>query len=161
MERIPNQSKKGGVDTYYNINKVCKALLQPECKRLLERNSEFCLIEDGARAHKSALTTKTRIQKGIKTVDSPSNSLEFNPIECIWTLMQQKILCKQGVERITTVKHMHCGLVRSGIKLQLKKLIKRLRNCPLSWHTVLQLIVEITSKPNSCHIYNNTALIVM
>lgn len=27
MERIPNQSKKGVVDTYYNINKVCKALL--------------------------------------------------------------------------------------------------------------------------------------
>jgi len=130
IERIPNWSKKGGVDTYRYINEVCKPLLRPDCKRLLERNPEFCLMEDGAGAHKSAFTTNARIQEGIKKVDWPPNSLDFHPIERIWTLMKRRILRRRGAERITTVKDMRRVLVEEWDKIAIEEINKEIERLP-------------------------------
>lgn len=130
IERIPNRSVKGGIDTYRYINELCKPTLWPECKRLLGINPEFCLMEDGAGAHKADFTNKARSKEGIPKIDWPPNSPDFNPIKRIWTLMKKRILWRRGAERITTVTDMRRVLIEEWEKITIQEINTEIEKLP-------------------------------
>ena len=91
----------GGIDAWRYVKHVAKPLMWPEC-----HERQVTLMEDNAPAHKSFYTNSEREKQGIKKLDWPSNSPDFNPIEHIWALMKKRILKRRGEERITTITRM-------------------------------------------------------
>lgn len=79
-------------------------------------------MEYGAGAHKSGFTNNARMQKGIKKVNWPPNSPDFNPIEWIMALIKKRILRRHGVERITTITDMHRVLVEEWEKITIEEI---------------------------------------
>jgi hypothetical protein len=71
------------IDSWRYVQNVCRPVLWPECKRLMAENPNFILMEDGAASHGSGYTTQERVREGVRKMDWPRNSPNFNPIERI------------------------------------------------------------------------------
>jgi hypothetical protein len=75
------------------------------CKRHLEENPSFTLMEDNTSCHDSWYTNLER-EKGLSWVGWPSNLSDFNPIEQIGDLMKSRVQTRREAERVTTL----CGM---------------------------------------------------
>jgi hypothetical protein len=85
------RGKGGGIDSWRYVQHVCRPVLGPKCKRLAAENPNFILMEDGAASHRFEYTTQERVSEGVRKMDWPPHSPDFNPIERIWTLMKRRI----------------------------------------------------------------------
>jgi len=72
-----------GIDSWHYVKCVARPVLWPTCRDQLQSNASFVLMEDNAPAHDSIFTNARREEEGIKKVDWPANSPDFNPIEHI------------------------------------------------------------------------------
>lgn len=86
-ERTSDNDKLG-----FNSRQYVDEILKPYLKPLfdacggLENNVET--VEDGASYHKSAYTTRARLQLGVKRMAWPAHSPDLNPIENVWALFK-------------------------------------------------------------------------
>jgi len=95
-----------GVDAWRYVKHVAEPLLWPECCRQLQHNPNFILMEDGASCHTGNYTSYQREKHGIPKTDWPPSFPEFNPIECIWTILKRRIQRHQASESVTTIAEM-------------------------------------------------------
>lgn len=79
---------------------------------------------------KSGFTNNARIKAGIRKVDWPPNSPDFNPIERIWAIMKKRILRRRGTERITTVTDMRRDLVEECGKITIEEINTEIEKLP-------------------------------
>jgi transposase len=122
--------KGKGIDSWRYVQNVCRPVLWPECKRLAAENPNFILMEDGAAAHGSGYTTQERVREGVRKMDWPPNSPDFNPIERIWTLMKRRIQTRRGAERITTVNEMKKVLQEEWDKITIEEINTEIAKLP-------------------------------
>jgi transposase len=122
--------KGKGIDSWRYVQNVCRPVLWPECKRLAAENPNFILMEAGAAAHGSGYTTQERVREGVRKMDWPPNSPDFNPIERIWTLMKRRIQTRRGAERITTVNEMKKVLQEEWDKITIEEINTEIAKLP-------------------------------
>ena len=60
-----------------------------------EIGPDFVLMQDGARAHTSMVTTRFLEDSGIQVMDWPPRSLNLNCIEHLWDLISRGLLNRQ------------------------------------------------------------------
>lgn len=133
-----------GIDSWRYIQHVCKPILWPECKRLTAVNPNFMLMEDGAASHSSDYTTQEHLKEGIKKIEWPSNSPDFNPIEWIWTLLKKRIQTRRGSERITTVGEMKRVLQEEWDKITVEEINTEIAKLP----TIMQRCIAVNGGNN-------------
>jgi transposase len=138
IEKV-KRGKGRGIDSWRYVQHVCRPVLWPECKRLAEENSNFILMEDGAASHRSGYTTQERVNEGIRKMDWPPNSPDFNPIERIWALMKRRIQTRRGSERITTVKAMKKVLQEEWDKITIEEINNEIAKLP----TIMRRCIEV------------------
>jgi transposase len=124
------RGKGRGIDSWRYVQHVCRPVLWPECKRLAAENLNFILMEDGAAWHRSEYTTQERVSEGVRMMDWPPNSPDFNPIERIWTLMKRRIQTRRGSERITTVNRMKQVLQEEWDKITIEEINTEIAKLP-------------------------------
>jgi len=92
---------------------MCRPILWPAyLERLLTNpTSGLLLMEDNAPSHNSNFTNSEREKAGVKKVEWPPNSPDFNPIEHIWRIMKARILRQRGEEQV-----MNSGQMRIILK---------------------------------------------
>ena len=79
QNNIPKR-KKGGIDAWRYIKHVARPLLWPACKERLAVNPDFILMEDNATSHHCWYTDAEREKEGIRKMQWPPNSPDFNPV---------------------------------------------------------------------------------
>lgn len=119
-----------GIHSWRYVKHVARPILWPECRRQLEQNPNFVLMEDSAPAHDSDYTNGEREKEGISKVDWPPNSPDFNPIEHIWTLMKKRILRRRGSEKITSVSLMKEVLFEEWDKITIEEINLEIAKLP-------------------------------
>lgn len=107
---------------------IGRPLLWPECLRIMEKNPNFVLMEDGAPAHASAYTNREREKLGIKKAFWPSLSPDFNCIEHIWDWMEKEIAARE--EKVTTVERMKSALIETWEALTVEQINVEIRRLP-------------------------------
>jgi transposase len=133
------RGKGKGVDSWRYVQNVCRPVLWPECKRLTAENPNVILMEDGAAAHGSGYTTQERVREGVRQMDWPPNSPDFNPIERIWTLMKRRIQTLRGSEQITTVNQMKKVLQEAWDKITIDEINTEIDKLP----TIMQRCIAV------------------
>jgi uncharacterized protein (DUF2267 family) len=68
---------------------------------------------------------------GIRKVDWPPNSPDFNPIEHIWTIMKIRIQTRWGAERITTQTQMKSVLQQEWDRITIEEIDKAIAKLPI------------------------------
>lgn len=101
-------------------------ILWPECKRLLEKNPNFVLMEDGAPSHTASYTNRETETERIPKAIWPSNSPDFNPIERIW------IWLRAGIDGrdISTVEGMKKALLETWEALSVEHINREIEKLP-------------------------------
>jgi len=87
---------RGTVDSAYYIQ-ILQTTLIPSAQRLYHRH-HWTLLHDGATAHIAAATRQWMDAQHISyipPIDYPSNSPDFNPIENIWSILNEKIQARR------------------------------------------------------------------
>jgi transposase len=133
------RGKGKGIDSWRYVQNGCRPVLWPECKRLTAENPNFILMEDGAASHGSEYTTQERVREGVRKMDWPPNSPDFNPIERIWTLMKSRIQTRRGSERITTVTAMKRVLQEEWDKITIEEINREIAKLP----TIIKRCIEV------------------
>lgn len=125
-----------GVDAWRYVHQLCVPVLWPTCREQLLVNPSFILMEDNAPAHDAGFTNREREKVGIAKVDWPPNSPDFNPIERIWWLMNNRILRRRGCERIRTpaamaevLREEWARITVDEINREISKLPKIMKQC--------------------------------
>jgi transposase len=130
------------IDSWRYIQQVCRPILWPECQRLAAENPDFILMEDGAVSHGSGYTNQKRVKEGVRKMDWPPNSPDFNPIERIWALMKKRIQTRRGSERITTVKDMKRVLQEEWDKITIEEINTEIAKLP----TIMQRCINVNGR---------------
>jgi len=118
------------VDSWRYVQAVGRPLLWPECYLRLQANPNFVLIEDNAPSHTSHYTTWEREKEGVKKVNWPANSPDFNPIEHIWTIMKSCIQTRRGRERITSQSQMNAALGEKWARITIEEIDSEIAKLP-------------------------------
>jgi hypothetical protein len=130
LKRIIKGDGKG-IDSWRYIKYVDRPILWPTCKKLLEEDPEFVLMEDNAPGHDCWYTKSEREKAGITAkVDWPPNSPDFNPIEQIWMLMKSRIQTRRGAERVTTLSRMKKDLQEEWDRITIEEINKEISRLP-------------------------------
>jgi len=87
-------------------------------------------MADNAPSCTSHYTTQEREKKGEKKVNWPANSLDFNSIEHIWTIMKSRIQTRRGRERITSQSQMKAALCEECARMPLEEIDRGIAKLP-------------------------------
>ena len=128
-----------GIDSWRYVTVLGRPILYPECKKRMELNPDFILMEDNAASHDSCWTNAQRADEGIPKVDWPPNSPDFNPIERIWALLKRRIQRRRGSERITTRAEMVAMLQEEWDRLTIEEINNEIRKLP----TIMQRCLNV------------------
>ena len=109
---------------------VARPLLWPECHLRLLANSNFVLMEDNALSHTSHYTTREHEKEGMKKVNWPANSPDFNPIEHIWTIMKSPIQTRRGREKITSQTQMKSRFCEEWARITIEEINREIAKLP-------------------------------
>ena len=125
--------KKGdgkGIDTWRYVKYVARPILWPLCQQLAEEDLDFILMEDNAPGYDCWWANAEREKQGVKKMNWPPNSPDFNPIEQIWMLLRSRIQRRRGIERVTTIGRMNEVLVEEWDKLTVEEISKEISRLP-------------------------------
>lgn len=126
---IMKRSKKcrGGIDAWRYVKNICRPILWPECKGILQKNPNFLLMEDGAAAHRAWYTNRERKKEGIPKAPWPALSPDFNPIEHIWDWMRKEI---DEMEEVDSVPKMKKAMEQVWQALSLERINAEIEKLP-------------------------------
>jgi transposase len=107
-------------------------------------NPNFILMEDGASCHTANYTSHEREKHGIPNTDWPPGSPDFNPIECIWTILKCRIKWRRASEHVTTVVQMQVVLQEEWEKITVKEINKEIVQLP----KIMQCCLSVNGSNN-------------
>jgi len=87
-------------------------------------------MEDNAASHTSHYTTREREKEGVKKVNWPANSPDFNPIEHIWRIMKSRIQTRRGRERITSQSQMKAAVCEEWALITIEEIDREIAKLP-------------------------------
>ena len=105
---------------------------------------DVILMANNAPSHSAVYTGREREKHNIEKLYWPANSPDFKPMERIRALMKKRILCRRGVERITTVSAMREVLKEQWQKISIEEINKEIDRLP----TVMTRSIEAGSSNN-------------
>lgn len=144
VEKLKRHEHTRGVDAWRYVKHVAKPIMWPECKRQLQQNSDFALMEDGAASHSAHFTCREREKQGIPKFEWVSNSPDFNPIERIWTILKRRIQRRRASERVTTVTEMKRVLIEEWEKITVEEINAEIAKLP----TIISRCLEVNGGNN-------------
>jgi hypothetical protein len=101
-------------------------------------------MEDNAPGHDCWYTDSEREKEGIRKVNWPPNSPDFNPIERIWLLMKSRFQTRRGSERITTLARMKQVLHEEWDRITIEEINREISRLP----TVMQRCIAVQGGNN-------------
>ena len=143
LNNIP-KGKKGGIDAWRYIKHVARPLLWPACKERLAVNPDFILMEDNAASHHCWYTDAEREKEGIRKMQWPPISPDFNPIERVWYIMKSRIQIRRGSERVTTAARMRVVLQEEWNRITIEEINALFQRLP----TVMQRCIAVDGGNN-------------
>lgn len=87
-------------------------------------------MEDNALSHTSHYTTREHEKEGMKKVNWPANSPDFNPIEHIWTIMKSPIQTRRGREKITSQTQMKSRFCEEWARITIEEINREIAKLP-------------------------------
>ena len=83
---------KGSVNTIAYIS-LLQSQLMPQISNWFSNSTSWTFVQDNAPCHKSKTTMTWLAQHGVVVMDWPPNSPDLNPIENIWGVLKQRLMC--------------------------------------------------------------------
>jgi len=122
-----------GKEAWRYIKHVARPLLWPACKERLAVNPDL----DNATSHHCWYTDAERGEEGIRKIQWPPNSPNFNPIERVWHFMKPRIQIRRGSERVTTAARVRVVLQEERDWVTIEEIGPLFQRLPLLCNVVL------------------------